>query len=86
MAPWGLEGVMSQPKFSPGTRVRLTAKWLQNTGSYTGAAGLSKWTVQACDCSLCGHDPARWTAVDERNIDDTGPRHFASGNLQAVRS
>jgi hypothetical protein len=76
---------MSVPKFSPGARVRLTGKFLRNTGNFTGPDSRGKWLVQACACSLCSHDPARWTAVNERNIDDTGPRHFATGNLQAIR-
>jgi hypothetical protein len=33
--------------FEPGTKVRLSGKFLRSTGQLTGAAGLSSWTVLA---------------------------------------
>jgi len=68
-------------KFAPGTRVSFTKKFLQNTGSYTGSAGLDRWVVQTCDCSLCS--TGDFVATDESS--DYGQRHINVGNLQAVR-
>ncbi len=76
---------MSEPKFTPGASVRLTGKFLRNTGNYTGSDSRSKWLVEACDCGLCSSDRTRWTAVNEPNLDNTGARHFASVHLQAIR-
>jgi hypothetical protein len=76
---------MSAPKFSPGTRVRLTGAFLRNTGNYTGPDSRGKWAVVGCACDLCGTNRARWTAVNEPHLANDGPRHFASDNLQAIR-
>jgi hypothetical protein len=69
-------------KFAPGMKVRFTAKFLRNTGSYTGSAGLDRWVVQPCDCSLCG--TGDFVATDESS-DYGGQRHINVDNLQAVR-
>ena len=40
-------------KFPPGSRVRLTGKFLRSTGQFLGSEGVSRWTVQDCDCPAC---------------------------------
>jgi len=37
----------------PGTKVRLTGYFLKCTGQQRGSEGLSRWTIVACECSLC---------------------------------
>ena len=50
---------MSKKAIQVGDRVKLTSKFLRNTGQYTGTAGNSVWTVTG----LC-HD-GRWAIMDE---------------------
>jgi hypothetical protein len=64
----------------PGTRVRLTGKYLRNTGQYTGSEGQSRWIVQACDCSLC--KGGAHVATDEPGIYEGTQRHIALANLR----
>lgn len=44
-------------KFNPGDKVRLTGKYLRNTGQYKGSEGMARWIVQACKaatpCRMC---------------------------------
>lgn len=83
MAP--LKGV-SMSKFQPGTRVRCKGSFLRSTGQASGSEGLSRWTVVACDCGLCG-DHGRFIAVDQPSVYDPSQlRHFAVANMEAVRS
>ncbi len=44
---------MTTKRIEPGTKIKLTAKFLRNTGQYTGPEGISRWVVQACACGLC---------------------------------
>lgn len=37
----------------PGDKIRLTGKFLKNTGQRTGREGRKSWIVVACDCDLC---------------------------------
>lgn len=70
----------SQQTFSPGDKVRLTGRFLRNTGQLKGGEGRKVWTVVECACGLCSR--GGFVAVDERNTD--GPRHIATGNLKRV--
>jgi hypothetical protein len=73
---------MRRHQLKPGTRIKLTSKFLRSTGQQTGPEGLSRWTVQPCDCSLCrrgGH-----VATDEAGLYG-GPRHLAISNIQKVK-
>lgn len=36
---------MAKPKLQIGDRVKLTGKFLKNTGQRTGSAGLDTWTI-----------------------------------------
>ena len=66
-----------------GDKVKLTGKFLRNTGQFTGSEGLSQWIVQACPCSLC--EDGRYVAVNEPSASDPDrPRHFNARNLYKV--
>lgn len=76
--------------FSPGAKVRLSGKFLKNTGQRVGGEGQSRWTVQECSCSL-GKD-GRFVAVDQKSCTEftlaelaeapcIGLRHIANENL-----
>ena len=67
-------------KPEPGARVRLTGKFLRNTGQQIGAEGLSTWTVQACDCELC----ALGTYIASDQQSEGAPRHFHIANLEGA--
>lgn len=41
------------PIFKPGDKVKLTGKFLRNTGQFAGGEGQSVWTVRGCDCAEC---------------------------------
>ena len=71
-----------QPKV--GDKVRLTGKFLRNTGQVAGGEGQSRWkVVDHGYCSLCMRD---FVAVDERSYDNPSfPRHFAVANLEVCR-
>jgi len=69
-------------KLQPGDKVKLTGKFLRNTGQMTGGEGLSRWIVQACSCGLC--KDGRFVAVNEPAGDGEGPRHFNAANLYRV--
>jgi len=56
-----------QDKSAPiavGAKVRLTPNFLASTGQAKGADGSKTWTVQQCDCDMCGR--AGHVAVSER--------------------
>lgn len=40
-------------KMVPGTTVRLSGRFLRNTGQQLGGEGQSRWTVQECNCRGC---------------------------------
>lgn len=63
-----------------GERVRLTAKFLRNTGQYSGREPLSVWTIQACECELCS--TGRFVATDQIDPEDGTRRHINVGNLE----
>lgn len=67
----------------PGDKIRLTAKHLRSTGQVTGHAGLDRWIVVDCSCGLCSR--GQFVAVNEPNLDNDGPRHFARGNVQKCK-
>ncbi len=70
-----------QKKFSPGDTVRLTGKFLRNTGQAVGGEGTKRFkVVEHKDCGLCGR--GNHVAVDEEGYGTDGPRHFAVGNLE----
>ncbi len=83
-------------KYPPGTRVRLTGKFLRSTGQMAGGEGLSKWVVQECDCRLCkGGDFVRtdqpkqdaesmYTAAELAKHPSLRWRHIAKANLCAI--
>lgn len=88
----------SQPP--PGTKVRLTARFLASTGQRKGSEGLGRWTVQECACGLCKlgrhvatdeplfdgpNDPMRLMYSDfSREEQDEMRRHFGIANLEIV--
>jgi len=52
---------------SPGTKVRLTGKFLKNTGQQRGDEGVREFTVVECGCASCKLAGDGGTvAVDER--------------------
>ena len=42
----------------PGTRVRLTGRFLKSTGQQAGDEGSKVWTVRACKCGQPGSVPS----------------------------
>jgi len=72
-----------------GTRVRLTKKFLQSTGQYTGSEPFKKWTVVECACDGC--KGGNHVAVDEKSLwADENPdmppqRHLCIGNLETIK-
>lgn len=91
------EGMQAQPKkFNVGDRVRLTSKFLHNTGQFAGGEGNRTWTVVPCDCSLCTKPSmaGKYVAVDEKmsamgpDPEETMPRHrhINAANLIKVGS
>lgn len=83
---------MAKPKtFAIGDKVRLTAKFLRNTGQYTGREPFSVWTVTGFS--------GPWIVTDERRPDDgmfseaelaedptLAFRRVATANLEKVRA
>jgi len=66
--------------FKTGERVRLTAKFLRNTGQFTGPEPLSVWTIQACKCELC--KTGRFVATDQADPEDGTARHVNAVTLE----
>lgn len=66
--------------FTAGERVRLTAKFLRNTGQCSGPEPLSVWTIQTCKCELCV--TGRFVATDQVDPEDGTARHINAGNLE----
>lgn len=82
----------------PGTKVRLTARFLACTGQQKGSEGLGRWLVEAHDCGMCR--AGSHVAVNEPAFGADDPngmyadlsaderkklrRHFAIGNLEIV--
>lgn len=61
---------------SPGTQVAYTGKFLRDIGMLTGSAGLDRFIVQECHCSMCKsktrvavNQPATWTDPEEPGYD-----------------
>ena len=85
---------MPNVKFPIGSKVRLTAKHLRNTGQYTGSAPQSVWTVTGYT------NGNQWAVVDEPSYHPVGYytdaeladdptlafRRIAVGNLQSVKT
>lgn len=78
-----------------GAKVRLNARFLRNTGQYTGEEPFKRWTVVECHCSLCSRDHAGsyFVAVNEPYCDETLEtcpelkgrwRHINVANLQVI--
>ena len=73
-------------KIHVGDRVRLTGRFLRDTGQMVGGEGRSRWTVIPCSCGLCARTTKPfYVAVDAPNCDDDGFRHINAGNLQKCR-
>ncbi len=74
----------NQPPIPVGARVRLTGRFLRNTGQIAGGEGNRVWKVVPCACDLCAGK--RFVAVDEPAIrypdEPERPRHIASVNLE----
>ena len=66
--------------YRSGERVRLTAKFLRNTGQHMGQEPLSVWTIQACECDLC--KTGRFIATDQIDPEDGTLRHINLSNLE----
>lgn len=79
--------------FAVGTRVKLTGKFLRNTGQVTGSAGMDRWIVQACICRnckagnwVCTNEPADTSIYTQEELiaePYLALRHIAVSNLQA---
>lgn len=77
-------------KFKPGDKVRMTGKFLNNTGQFTGHDAHAQWlVVDHPDCEMCASGD--FVAVDEPrprypDEDPTKPawRHIHTGNLILV--
>lgn len=85
---------------APGTRVRLTGRFLRDTGQIAGDEGSRVWTIVACDCAICRRNDDEYAvvAVDEPHACQSDPRgyediavderprwrHIHAGNLQVV--
>lgn len=65
-------------KFKVGDCVRLSGKFLRNTGQVTGGEGEKVWTAVLCICPLCARD---FVAVDELDIYGESLRHINTANL-----
>lgn len=65
----------------PGTSARLSAKFLRDTGQYSGRDANRTFVVQPCGCGLC---KLGFCAVDDLLSDGT-VRHVATPNLQPIR-
>jgi hypothetical protein len=72
-------------KPEPGTRVRMTAEFLRNTGQYTGSEPFKVWTVQPCECGLCRSGP--FVLTDEPSLlpGEAIFRHVNFYNLERSR-
>ena len=58
-------------KIQVGDKVKLTGKFLKNTGQRTGSAGLSTWVVTGID--------GRWAITDQENtLDMFTPEELAA--------
>lgn len=78
----------------PGTRVKLSGKFLRNTGQALGDEGQRRWVVQECPCRGC--KSGRLVATDqEGSVECYTPaelqehpylrqRHIARSNLVIV--
>jgi hypothetical protein len=85
-----LVGAKPALKFKPGDKVRLTGKFLRNTGQYTGPDAHGKWTVvEHQGCEMCASGD--FVAVNEKRepYPDEDPniprwRHINTGNLILV--
>lgn len=67
-----------KPKFQKGDRVKLTGKFLKNTGQVTGPEGSKTWTV----LGFWGEGD-RFALVDEPGLDG-GQRSIVVANLYKV--
>jgi hypothetical protein len=79
----------------PGTTVRLSGKFLRNTGQMLGGEGLSRWIVQECPCPSCKDgttvatnelksDLGYWTAEELEKEPYLKMRHIARCNLSIL--
>ena len=61
-----------------GAVVRLTGRFLRNTGQIAGSEGASRWKIVACECRLCrpSGDGFRCVAVDEPHEAQRDPRGY----------
>lgn len=64
--------------------MRLTSKFLRNTGQIAGDEPSTIWNVVSCDCGLCSR--GEFYAVDQPSYSDPDrPRHILRANLEVVR-
>lgn len=76
-------------EFQVGDKVKLTGKFLRNTGQATGPEGLSTWTVLAVDNEMITVDQEHadigyWTAEELAADPMLKFRRFNAGNLYRV--
>ena len=63
VAPEPLAAKKRDGEFAAGDHVKLSGRYLVNTGQRKGGEGQKTWTVQACVCELCA--ARSHVAVDE---------------------
>lgn len=73
-------GLKAQPP--PGTKVRLTATFLRNTGQMTGDEGQRRWIVQACECELCKR--GEHVATNEKHPDWYMERMYSAEEIATM--
>lgn len=61
-----------------GARVRLTGRFLRNTGQQAGGEGASTWEIVACGCDGCqrNDDDFRLVAVNQPHLAQTDPTGY----------
>lgn len=78
--------------FAIGDKVRLTAKFLRNTGQYTGSEPFARWTITGfsngwaiVDEPLCARTLEMFTEQELAEDPTLRFRRVATANLQHVR-
>ena len=54
-------------EIKPDAVVRLTGRFLRNTGQVAGGEGAKRWKIVACDCGACVQ--AAWRDANGKDVD-----------------